>query len=724
MKKITDSLLKRIVRQSLNESYGLLNEDDKKPGWLSNFVSNVKTNYKNNKQNVQCLDGIFCLGDGSLSKAQELSRTLTQVGGGSQGIVTRGWKVIDALKSNCDTLKYGAANESIASQAVEDIGLQYSNTNTDEDVVKKTILKLNYPEWCMVIELAQQKGYADGDDFWNKTTVGTDDYSIYVVNPSLQVLRNTIKKTETREIKYNEEIAAKQKEIDDNFKKSGWATKDEWQKSGWKVKPIDYTIGGGGANSVSFEGYECISNHPALIKTPVKNFPNGVGYKLSTNNQTIDKFIFGVQKQGTGDTAIDQGVMMKDDGSGIAVNFNCPSKYLQYSLSTIAWDYNAVIDSNGKIALTTDPAREERFTNESYRHKGFRHNLLTEIELKYDKDKPQRGVEVGNIMSKLLLPAEKNPTFGPQVLAAVINHQKTEGAKLTPPLRTDGVVDDATYASIMAIQPPPFELSAAKKSKGDDVTLIQKQLGAKGGTFGTDTETKVKEFQTNYGTTVTPALRTDGVVDQATFDLIKKFKGPDSRKVFSGKKHNYVAGNWIKVTPETADEQLSGNDGFFKILSVTEYTVVIDAAFFASGTTGGSTQRVLFGEDAKEGTQEVIKRDRNNDNNNNDNNNNNNNNNKGTRSNTNNSGTNTVNTEKQKQRDVRNKEFCDTLRQVKQYINDKKGGDLTVNCKKTQKTLNQIMMAITGGTIGAPVAPVAPVEVPDNTPGGNNVRIF
>jgi len=329
MKRITNSFIKNIVRQSLNESYGLLNEDD-----------------KNNKQNVQCLDGIFCLGDGSLSKAQELSRTLTQVGGGRQGIVTRSWKVIDALKSNCGILKYGVANESIASQAVEDIGMQYSYTNVGEDVVKKTILKLNYPEWCMVIELAQQKGYADGDDFWNKTTVGTDDYPIYVVNPSLQVLRNTIKKTETREIKYNEEIAAKQKEIDDNFKKSGWATKEEWEKSGWKVKPIEYTIGGGGnsAGQVSFKGYECITEHPALINTPVK-IPQGVGYKLDTGNQTIDSFIFGVQKQGTGDTATDVGVKMKTD-SQIPVQFYCDTdKYIKYSLSTNVWNYDAALSN-------------------------------------------------------------------------------------------------------------------------------------------------------------------------------------------------------------------------------------------------------------------------------------------------------------------------------------------------------------------------------------------
>ena len=676
MKKITDSLLKKIVRQSLNESYGLLNEET----------------------DPKCPKGGFCLG--SLLNAKNLAKTFK---------IDSGDETVNKLKDFCSNNKMGEGNEDTASRVVDDLQTELSSTwYVNEDRVKSLTNSLqNFSTWCLTTQMATEKGYDTADEFWNTvgiTSRGVEDRWKNVIQPITELFKKSIKITETFQIKYKTETDAKQAEIEANFVKSGWATKDEWKAAGWKSKPIEYTIGGGGVNQVSFEGYECISNHPALIKTPVKNFPNGVGYKLSTNNLTIDKFIFGVQKQGTGDTAIDQGVIMKDDGSGIPFNFNCPSKYLDYSLSTTAWDYNAVIEDAGKIALTTDPAREERFTNESYRHKGFRHNLLTEIELKYVKGKLQTGVEVGNIMSKLGLPAEKNPTFGTQVLAAVINHQKTEGAKLTPPLRTDGVVDDATYASIMAIQPPPFELSAAKKSKGDDVTLIQKQLGTKVGIFDLETEAKVKEFQETNKDRL-PDTIIPGVVDQATFDLIKKLKDPNSKKVYSGKKHNYIVGNWIKVTPETTDEQLSGNDGFFKITKVTDYTVVIDAAFLASGTTGGSTQRVLFGEAAKEGTQEVIKRDRNNDNNNNDNNNNNNN--KGTRSNTNNSNTNIVDPEKQKQRDARTKEFCDTLRQVKQYINDKKGGDLTISCDRTQKTLNQIMMALTGGTLVAPVVPVS-----------------
>jgi len=716
MKRITNSFIKNIVRQSLNESYGLLNEDD-----------------KNNKQNVQCLDGIFCLGDGSLSKAQELSRTLTQVGGGRQGIVTRSWKVIDALKSNCGILKYGVANESIASQAVEDIGMQYSYTNVGEDVVKKTILKLNYPEWCMVIELAQQKGYADGDDFWNKTTVGTDDYPIYVVNPSLQVLRNTIKKTETREIKYNEEIAAKQKEIDDNFKKSGWATKEEWEKSGWKVKPIEYTIGGGGnsAGQVSFKGYECITEHPALINTPVK-IPQGVGYKLDTGNQTIDSFIFGVQKQGTGDTATDVGVKMKTD-SQIPVQFYCDTdKYIKYSLSTNVWNYDAALSNVNevftnsapgapyinKVVLTTHPDLEDDgISNNSIQLeniKGYRYNLLTEAEYKMGA----KGPEVGIIQKKLGLPADKGtPTYGPKTKAAVEKFQTDNGIPVT------GIVDDATYTKIMEI-PDPIEPSATDytreltlKSTGPDVVAIQTKLGigTKGG-YGPETQKAVMAFQKKY-----TELDDTGIVDEKTFKKIMAIPAAGTTTKYSGKKHNYVVGNWIKVTPETADEQLSGNDGFFKIIAIIDdYSVVINTDFKENGP-GGSTQRVLFGEDAKQGTQEVIRSNGGSENDGG----------TGRRETGGDEGTGrrsrvvggggNVDPEQERKRKLRNQETCNTLRQIKQYLNNTKGLSMTVNCKWNQEIRNQVMLALTGGT---PAPTPTPIEEPKVTTPGGNVTVY
>jgi hypothetical protein len=146
--------------------------------------------------------------------------------------------------------------------------------------------------------------------------------------------------------------------------------------------------------------------------------------------------------------------------------------------------------------------------------------------------------------------------------------------------------------------------------------------------------------------------------------------------------------------------------------------VAINATFVADGP-GGSTQRVLFGEDAKQGTQEVIKSDGDTQDNSGtgrrstsgDNS-------SGRRSGT---GSGTVDPEKQRQRDIRNKEFCDTLRQIKQYLNNTKEADLTVNCKKTQKTINQIMMALSPET---PVAPIAPIEEPNVTTPRGNVRIY
>ena len=80
--------------------------------------------------------------------------------------------------------------------------------------------------------------------------------------------------------------------------------------------------------------------------------------------------------------------------------------------------------------------------------------------------------------------------------------------------------------------------------------------------------------------------------------------------------------------------------------------MVIDAPLVVPGTTGGSTQRVLFGEDAKKGTQEVIKGDRNN---------------SGTRSKgrtRSKVSTSTGNVET-KRRNIRNSEYCDSLRKIK-----------------------------------------------------------
>ena len=83
--------------------------------------------------------------------------------------------------------------------------------------------------------------------------------------------------------------------------------------------------------------------------------------------------------------------------------------------------------------------------------------------------------------------------------------------------------------------------------------------------------------------------------------------------------------------------------------------------------------------------------------------------------NKNNSGTNIVDTEKQKRRKLRKQETCNTLREIKQYLNNTKGLSMTVNCIWDQEIRNQIMLALTGGTLVAPVdQPVNNVVQPES----------
>lgn len=668
MKRILDSFIKNIVRQSLNENYGLLNEGS----------------------DPKCPPSAFCLNDGSLLRAQKLSKTLSPVGNG-----TVGQELINTLKFNCNRLNYGPANENLAISVVEIIGLQYSNTNVDENKVKREILKLNYPEWCMAIELAQQKGFADGDNFWNIKSVGEGDYGVYVANPSLQVLRNTIIKSDKLKKDYDEKRSTNKTKWDEELKKSGWATRDEWKKAGWKPKPKEYTIGGGGKNTVgvSFTGLECILEHPALVNTQVK-IPRGVGYKLNTGNKTIDFYVYGVAKRDDTTDATDEGVLYRED-TGISIPINCDYKFLQHSLSTTPWNYNGVIDNNGKIALTTDPKYNNNIQIESI--KGFRHNLLTETDLKIGS----KGAEVESIQKKLSVPVTK--VFDEKTKAAVIEFQTNMG--IVP---VTGIVDNKTLKKIndysVTVTPPSateWRRDLKIGSVGVDVEAIQKKLNipTKGG-YKVGTENAVKSFQKKYGLLVT------GIVDQTTFDKIMSMDAVGTADTYSGQKHNYKEGDWIRITPNDNDNQFSANNGYFRITKIVDsYTVVIEAPLVASGTTGGSTQRVLFGENAKNGTQEVIKGDRNN---------------SGTRSKGRTRSkvrTSTGNDVETKRREIRNSEYCDSLRKIKKHLN------LKVDCKKYQSTLNKIMLALTGGVEIKPVTPVAPVSpvapVAPITPSGN-----
>ena len=193
-------------------------------------------------------------------------------------------------------------------------------------------------------------------------------------------------------------------------------------------------------NSVSFTGLECILDHPALVNTQVK-IPRGVGYKLNTGNETIDFYVYGVAKRDDTTDATDEGVMYRQD-TGISIPIDCDYKFLQKSLSTTPWNYNAVIDNGGKIALTTDPKYNNSIQIESI--KGFRHNLLTETDLKIGS----KGDEVESIQKKLgVLPVTK--VFDENTKAAVIEFQTNMG--IVP---VTGIVDNKTLKKLMTILLP------------------------------------------------------------------------------------------------------------------------------------------------------------------------------------------------------------------------------------------------------------------------------
>jgi len=728
MKKITNSFIRNIVRQSLNESYGLLNEYDIT---TKTKIGNIPIGTTVTGMILpECPDGGFCYG--TLDQAKKDVENLSA--GGSSGLIQKYCpsKNVPSRKGKGIAMGKPTYNTSKIQSLSGELWSELTDTGMDPGDIKNGLMGLeNFPNFCKSEELFysywnQQPTYDpgagvgsvyngfEGTNWYGIINDDSDDRDNYF-NEIAQLFQNSIDISDEQYEKWVEELNAKYAVIKADADK---LSKDELDKKNRETK-----IKGGGGEYIKW-----LLEHPALInKSEIITTDRGDAnlYSLNTGDPIIDQYQYGVllivdpnnpSLDGTYDD-----VRVKK-GTDIAVSIDpATDKFWQFAISqNDAWRYDDVAWSDawssvgGKLALTTSPDLEDDGKkNDSIqieRTKGFRHNLLTEVELKL-KD---TGEEVGKIQKKLQLPPDRGtPTFGPDTLAAVINHQKTEGAKLNPILRIDGFVDEPTYKSIMAL-PDPIVPSATAwtrdltlKDTGVDVEAIKTKLGisTKGG-YDTDTQTAVTNYQKKYTVLKDQA---NGIVDKTTFDHIMANTklGVDVPISYSGKKHKYKKGNWIVVKPNSGNEatQLYENNGYFKILDTPDdYTIIIDANWQGGGyaTIGGTTAKIMFGPEAMEGVKTIpnvssdsSNTDKKSKRNNVDNSN-----------NRNNSGTNTVDTEKQKQRDVRNKEFCDTLREVKQYINNNKGGDLTISCKKTQKTLNQIMMALTGGTIGTPVAPV------------------
>ena len=498
------------------------------------------------------------------------------------------------------------------------------------------------------------------------------------------------KKQLEEKYKITQDAANKKKNDDENKKKND---------ADLKVK-----LTGGG----SWDDQGWITKHPALGKneTITTNEGNSSVYSLLTNNPNIDKYLYGIMVKND-DATIQPVKFLKTDKTLPLLIDAATEQWVKWSISqSDIWKYDDVVVIDGNIALTTDPEREKKFaTNESYRHKGFRHNLLTEADLTIGS----KGAEVESIQKKLgVLPVTK--VFDEKTKAAVIEFQTNMG--IVP---VTGIVDNKTLKKIndYSVTGTPTNsfksLSIANKSKGDDVKLIQQKLGIPvDGKFETGTETAVIDFQTKYRKDLPNAVA--GVVDIDTFNLIKRYMVNDAgiNKVYSGVKTTYSANDWIYVNPKLGSEgDLLAEKKYFKIKRVLEdrYTVVLDLPTketFDVSNVGGITAKILFGRDADTGSQTGP-------NNTNDSGNKE----KGKRNKvdnsgkSNNSGTNTVDPEKQRKRELRLNETCKTLREIKQYLNNTKGLSMVVNCKWNQEIRNQVMMALTGGT------PV-PVEQPAN----------
>jgi peptidoglycan hydrolase-like protein with peptidoglycan-binding domain len=704
MRRITDSLLKSIVRQSLNESYGLLNEDlqEVTPYDITTIAKHgtvPKGAFVTGMTYEPCPEGGFCFEYLETAKSNKDSKSATEL--------------INIFCSNTKSMGKQTRSGTDLSNVTQNLFAQLTefgmNTN---DIVNGLTNLADFPTLCAAnakfkklnggaypLGIPGTSGKSWGGDYGIENAYEGPRNKFYGIIEGL--FENSITTSDEYYGVWKKQLEEKYK-ITQDAKNKNLKDIEDKKKNDLDLKA---KLTGGG----SWDDQDWITKHPALGKneTIATNEGNSSVYSLNTGNPNIDKYLYGIMVKK--DDATIQPVKFLNTDKTLPLPIDpLTEQWVKWSISeSDIWKYDDVIVIDGNIALTTDPEREKKFTtNESYKRKGFRHNLLTEADLTIGS----KGPEVESIQKKLgVLPITK--VFDEKTKAAVIEFQTNMGI-----LPATGIVDDKTLKKINDFEFPPVTpkntfqpLSIANKSKGDNVKLIQQKLGIPvDGGFGTDTETAVIEFQTNNRKDLPNAVA--GVVDIDTFNLIKRYIVNDAgiNKVYSGVKTTYTKNDWIFVNPKLGSEgDFLAEKKYFKIKSINadRYTVVLDSLTkdtFDVSNVGGITAKILFGRDAETGSQTGP-------NNTNDSGNKE----KGKRNNVDNSGrrtnsgTNTVDTEKQKQRKLRTQETCNTLREIKQYLNNTKGLSMVVNCKWNQEIRNQVMMALTGGT------PV-PVDQPVN----------
>jgi peptidoglycan hydrolase-like protein with peptidoglycan-binding domain len=730
MKIITDSFIKNIVRQSLNENYGLLNEYDIT---TTRKIDNIPIGSTiKNMTLPQCPDGGFCYG--TLAQAKKDVENLSA--GGSSGLIQKYCPSKNVPSRKGKGIKMGEPTYNTTKIQSVSAGLweQLTDTFMDDDIIRQGLEKLeNFPNFCKSEELYY--GYVktiikndeiyryngfEGNNYYGINNDDVDQANSYYLIIA-QLFQNTIQNTEEAYPKWVAELNA-------NYK----ATKDAADlvnKAAEEKKNTENKIKGGGGQQV-----EWLKKHPALIDNPklvdIEGGDKATLYSLDTSDPVVNQYQYGVRlvnAPGTSAHETFQDVRVKK-GTDVAITIDPDTdKFWQFAISqNDAWRYDGVAwagswEGNGlsiadksKIALTTSPDLEDdekiNKSIQTERTKGFRHNLLTEVELKY-KEKPYlESPDVVAIQKKLDISTVGG--YGPETKRKVAAFQKENG--ITP---VTGDVDEATWAAIMAKSDPPSATGYTRVlnigSTGPDVEAIQTKLKSKKGKYSTDTETAVMDYQKKY-----TDLPDSGVVDEKTFNHIMTNTklGVDVPISYSGKKHNYKKGDWISIKPNSGSDatQLYENNGYFRILDTPDdYTIVIDADWTKGVTSytlaGGTTAKVIFGPDAVGGVKTIPTVSDNST--------------KGTRNKVDNSGTRSKgstssSTSSKGDGDIkkvsRNTEFCNNLIEIKKYLNTNKGSNLRLNCQKTRNTINQIMLALTGGAQIKPVTPVTPVDQPAN----------
>jgi hypothetical protein len=411
MRRITDSLLKRIVRRSLNESYGLLNEYDIT---TTTKIGNIPIGTTiNNMSLPQCPDGGFCYS--TLDQAKKDYESLST--GGSGGLIQKYCpsKNVPNRKGKGIAMGKPTYNTTKIQQLSGELWSELTDTGMDPADIKNGLRSLeNFPNFCKSEELfysywSDQPTYDpgagvgsvyngfEGTNWYGIINDDPDDRDNYF-NEIAQLFQASIEISDEQYTAWLAELNANYKVTKDAADK---LAKDELDKKNRKAK----IIGGGG------EYVKWLQEHPALInKSEIITTDRGDAnlYSLNTNDPIINQYQYGVllivdpnnpSLDGTYDD-----VRVKK-GTDIAVSINpATDKFWQFAISqNDVWRYDDVAWSDafnpafgGKLALTTSPDLEDdgklNKSIQTERTKGFRHNLLTEVELKYNPRTNHREV--------------------------------------------------------------------------------------------------------------------------------------------------------------------------------------------------------------------------------------------------------------------------------------------------------------------------------------------